>query len=335
MIRVVVVDDSTFMRKLISDIINSDPELEVVGTAADGHELLDNLPKFKPDVITLDISMPNMDGLTTLKHIMDENPIPVVMISAISDDETTFAALDLGAVDFIAKTAGIISVDLNKKKEVILEKIKIAAKAQLSREHKQKPAKQKSLTEKKGIVIIGASTGGPKAIEAILKDIPAGYPIPIVIVQHLPKEYTAAFADRLNKNCTIAAKEIENDETLKPGMAYVAQGGKNLQFSKEGEEIIANIMSPKSDEITPNIDVSMKSAAKTIQNDIIGIILTGMGSDGAEGLLEIKEANGTTLVQDESTCTVPGMPRSAIKNNAASKVIPLSSMAKELVQLGR
>lgn len=336
MIRVIVTDDSAFMRKILSEIISSDPELEVVATARDGQDLLDKLPKYKPDVITLDISMPVMDGITALKRIMQENPMPVIMISALSDEENSFNCLELGAVDFIPKTSGIISIDMNRKKDIIIEKIKAAVTARVD----------KTITEQKlddttnvalnpnYIVVIGASTGGPKAIESILQSLPSDFPVPIVVVQHIPEEFTLAFANRLNRICSIKVKEAANDEILEKGMAYIAPGDYHLEIekTKSGPKVKLN-KQPKLLGVRPNINVTMKSLAQSYGDKVIGVILTGMGTDGTEGFAEIKRNNGRTIAQDELTCIVAGMPKSAIKNGVVDKIVPLQKIAAEIIYM--
>lgn len=336
MIRVIVTDDSAFMRKLLSDLINSDPELEVIATAKDGQELLDKLATHKPDLITLDISMPVMDGITALKKIMEERPLPVIMISSLADEENTFACLELGAVDFIPKTSGIISIDMNKKKEAIIKKIKAAATAKL--DTSITPQNLEDIDAKqlgdRYMVCIGASTGGPKTIESILQAIPKEFPAPIVIVQHMPEEYTLAYAQRLNKSCEIEVKEAEDKEEIRPGTAYVTPGGHHLEIKNDkGVFRFSIVRDIDSKEIVPNINITMKSIAHAYKSHAIGIILTGMGEDGAEGMKEIKKKNGKTIVQDEKTCVVSGMPKATIKAGAVDKIVPLSGIAQEIMRL--
>ncbi|MFP4424690.1 MAG: chemotaxis response regulator protein-glutamate methylesterase [Candidatus Woesearchaeota archaeon] len=334
MIRVIVTDDSAFMCKLLSDIINSDPELEVVATARDGKELLEKLEKNKPDLVTLDISMPVMDGITALKEIMNKNPLPVIMISSLADEENTFTCLELGAVDFIPKTSGIISIDMNKKKDIIINKIKAAFSARLDTTiTEQSVGETKPYSGKYDqILCIGASTGGPKAIESVLQGLPGDFPLPVLIVQHLPEEFTLPFSKRLDRLCALKVKEAENHEAIKPGVVYVAPGDFHMEIKKEKVPVIKLTKDLVVLGVRPSVDVMMKSAAEIYGEKTIGVLLTGMGKDGAEGMKLIKDKNGETIVQDETTSIVPGMPRAAIKLGAATEVVPLSSIAKEVLK---
>ena len=325
MIRVLVTDDSAFMRKLLSDIINSDPELEVVGTAKDGKDMLDKLIKAKPDVITLDISMPVMDGLAALKKIMEENPMPVVMISALSDEENTFASLELGAVDFIPKTSGIISLDMNKKRDTIIGKIKAAVNAKVQRKVTEQVIEGTEAKLKDDHVIcMGASTGGPKAIESVLQALPANFNVPLVIVQHIPSEFSSSFVKRLSRNSSLEIVEAQDGKAFRKGVVYIVPGDSNL-------DIVSGKIKLKKSENA--IDDTMKSLVKLYGSKTLGVILTGMGKDGVAGMKAIHKDGGKTIVQDESTCVVPTLPVSVVKAQAADKVVPLSSIAKEMINV--
>jgi two-component system, chemotaxis family, protein-glutamate methylesterase/glutaminase len=336
MIRVLVTDDSAFMRKLLSNIINSDDELEVVAVAKNGQELLEKLPIYTPDVVTLDISMPIMDGVEVLKRIMDENPLPVVMISALSDEENTFKCLELGAVDFIPKTSGIISIDMGKKKEIIIEKIKIAYKAKIDKKSLSQIEENKinnTNYKKDQIIGIGASTGGPKAIETVLAGLPEKFRTPIIIIQHIPIEFTSTFAKRLNKICSLRIKEAEADETVEEGIVYIAPGGFHLRLEKQKKSTFIRLSKEAAvNGMRPSIDIAFESIGKGFGKNAIGVILTGMGSDGTTGLGVIKKNGGFTIAQEESTCVVPGMPRKAIDAQVIDKIIPLEHISKELME---
>ncbi|MCB9362653.1 chemotaxis response regulator protein-glutamate methylesterase [Candidatus Woesearchaeota archaeon] len=338
MIRVIVTDDSAFMRKLLSDVINSDPELDVVTTARDGQDLLNKIEEFSPDLITLDISMPVMDGITALKKIMAEKPLPVIMISALSDEENTFNCLELGAVDFIPKTSGIISIDMNKKRDIIIEKIKTAMKAKLEQGITEQNTKEFATGSKHSdkVVLIGGSTGGPKAIESILQALPKDFPAPILIVQHIPEEFTLAFAARLNRTAEIQVKEAVNGELIRPGVAYIAPGNFHMLIDKIGHERCIKLT--KDDKIhgfRPSIDALFSSAAESYQKDSVGIILTGLGEDGKKGMMDIKAKKGMTIVQDPKTCIVRGMADNIIHAEAAERIIPLNEIAQTIIKILR
>ena len=334
MTRVIVTDDSAFMRKILSDIIGSDPELEVVATAKDGQDLLDKIVDFRPDVITLDISMPVMDGLSALGRIMDENPLPVVMISALSDEENVFSALEMGAVDFIPKTSGIISIDIHKKKDVIIGKIKAAAQSRL----------QKGLTEQniddtqiakihpKGwIICLAGSTGGPKTIESFLQALPAGFTSPVVILQRLPKEFCAGFVRRLNKNCSIAVKEAEEGEVLREGFAYVVPVDSCISLKESSQGVLAHV-SPI-DGGASFIDASLKEIAHAYKDKALGIIVSGMNEEGKAGAKEIKDFNGVVICQDEASSIMPTLPTSVIKGGFADHVVHARDIADKVMEM--
>jgi two-component system chemotaxis response regulator CheB len=330
--KVLVVDDSAFMRKIISDMINSDPQLNVVGTARDGVDALKKIPQIHPDVITLDVNMPRMDGLTTLKQIMKERPLPVIMVSAATQEgaETTFQALNLGAVDYIPKPSGQISLDVNKIKNELVAKIKTAMKAKIIT-HKHIPrsrikTKQK-LKEK--VITIGASTGGPPALEKILTQLPRNIP-PTLIVQHMPSGFTSSFAKRLDELCNFYVKEAEKGDIIKQGQALIAPGGYHMTVTTEGR--IQLDTGPPEHSVRPAVDPLMRTAAEVYGSETIGVILTGMGRDGSSGLKAIKENGGRTIAQNEATCTVFGMPKAAIDDGNVDKVLPLSKIPKQIMQ---
>lgn len=333
-LRVLVVDDSAFMRKIIADIINSDPLLEVVGTAVDGIDALEKIAKLKPDVITLDVNMPRMDGLTTLKHIMERNPLPVVMLSNVTQEgaEITFKALKMGAIDYVPKPSGELSLDIHKIKTEIIDKIKNAANAKITiHEHKTQTVSTVKRPQKfkQKIITIGASTGGPPAIEDILLQLPANVP-PILIVQHMPVGFTKLFAQRLNSLTNFTVKEAEEGDAIVPGQALIAPGGHHMIVTKEGKIHLDD--GPPLHSVKPAVDPMMETAAEVYKAETIGIILTGMGRDGALGMKRIKKFGGTTIAQDESTCTVFGMPKAAIEEGCVDKVLPLSRIPQEIIR---
>ncbi len=330
--KVLVVDDSAFMRKVITKMVDSDPQLTVVGTAFDGRNALKRIEELNPDVITLDVNMPRMDGLTTLQKIMEKNPIPVVMVSATTKEgaEITFRALKLGAVDYIQKPSGQISLDIETVQAELVEKIKTAAQANIvTHEHETySPIKiVEGDTEK--IITIGASTGGPPAVEQVLVHLPENTP-PILIVQHMPEGFTKLFADRLNKLCSFQVKEAQNGDVIEQGLALIAPAGQHMKVSSNGRVKLDK--GPTQYGVRPAVDPMMKTAAKVYQNQVIGVILTGMGRDGSCGMQAIKENGGKTIAQNQKTCTVYGMPKTAIEEGNVDKILPLTKIPKQIIK---
>ncbi len=309
-IKVLVVDDSFLMRRIISDIVNSDPHLEVVGKAKNGDEALEKVAALKPDVVTLDINLPLRNGIDVLTEIMKTRCTRVIMLSAYtrSGAVDTIKALELGAVDFIAKPSGEISLGLEKLENEIIEKIKLAASIDLDkcRADFRTAGTGRVETEKvpgiKGLVIIGASTGGPEAILSIMKGIPGNLQVAFLIIQHMPKGFTLSFAERISWESGIRAKEAEDGDILTPGRAFIAPAGSHLVLVKDNAEVKIKLTDdPLVNFVRPSIDVSMISAADIFGKDIIGVILTGMGKDGLEGARKIKAAGGKIFVQDEQS----------------------------------
>lgn len=340
-IRVLVIDDSFLMRRIISDIINSDPELEVIGRAKDGGEALDKVLALAPDVVTLDVNLPVKDGIAVLEDIMKKKPTRVIMLSAYTraGASVTMRALELGAVDFIAKPSGEISLGLDKLKNEIIAKIKLAAKVDLNRYLATFQSSSLTLIEKvkpaliKKLVIIGASTGGPRAILDIMQDIPLDLPAAFLIVQHMPKGFTLSFAERIAWHSGIRAKEAEEDDIIAPGRIFVAPAGFHMVLESYREQVRIRLTdSPMVNFLRPSIDVTMFSAAEIFGKDIIGVILTGMGKDGLDGARKIKENGGRIIVQDEETSVIWGMPRSIAKAGLADEVLPLSKIAEAIMK---
>lgn len=332
LIKVLVVDDSAFMRKAISKILSSDPEIEVVGTARDGADALEKVAELSPDVITLDVEMPKMDGLTTLAHIMHEKPIPVVMLSALTGEGTkaTVRAMSLGAVDFIQKPSGTISLDIEKIRDEIIKKVKAASRARVKK-LKFKPIKKTYFFRKRErVVVIGSSTGGPQALTLLLSALPEDIPASFLVVQHMPKEFTKSFAERLDSVSKLEVKEAEDGDKIKRGRALIAPGDRHM-LVKNSEVILDD--GPKINAVRPAADPTMISAAHMYGDKVIGVILTGMGSDGAHGIRVIKENGGYTIAQDESTCVVFGMPKAAIATGCVDTVLPIEEIPKQLVEV--
>ncbi|NLI15800.1 MAG: chemotaxis response regulator protein-glutamate methylesterase [candidate division Zixibacteria bacterium] len=353
--RVLVVDDSAFMRKAISLMLESDPEIEVVGMASNGEDGIELNQKLKPDVITLDIEMPRMDGLTALKRIMSENPTPVMMISSLTTEgaEATLEALSLGAVDFIPKQLSFVALDIVKIKDELLAKIKHIArnKPRFSKSTigtiratspKVKPVDlptppsgaTKKVQKKFNIVAIGTSTGGPPALQAVLPLLPKNFPVPITVVQHMPATFTKSLADRLDGISNIHVKEAEHGEKLMAGTAYIAPGGKHLLVKgRPGSAEVFLSDEPRDTLHRPAVNVMVKSVADLYGGSVLGVIMTGMGSDGLEGIRQVKKNGGMAFAQNMETCVVYGMPRAIVDNGLADKVIPIDNMAAEIVNM--
>ncbi|MBU1366993.1 MAG: chemotaxis response regulator protein-glutamate methylesterase [Candidatus Omnitrophica bacterium] len=353
MIKVLVIDDSLFMRTLISDMLNSNPEIKVIDTAKDGEEAIKKLSSLKPDCITLDLAMPGWDGLTTLEHIMDEQPTPVIILSAHSrkDADITIKCLERGAVGFVVKPSGELSLDIEAIKHQLLEEVKAASQVRRSslaarRSKKTKYASRRAYRQAgftlhaSRIVVIGASTGGPQTLEGILYSLPINFPVPVIIVQHMPSRFfTESLAGHLNKITDLEVKVAQNNEVLKPGRVYLAPSGcqltlKSRRSSHESQdtEVVTCLKEVAHDILTPSVDITMKSAAEVYGGNAIGIILSGMGYDGREGMKAIKEAGGKTIAQDESSL-IFGMPKAVIDAGYADKVLPVEAIADAMMEL--
>jgi len=338
-IKVLVVDDSLFMRTLIRDLLNSDPEIEVVDTAKDGKEAVSKITKLKPDCVTLDLAMPGWDGLTTLKHIMNKCPAPVIILSAYSkrDADITVECLNAGAVGFVLKPSGELSLNIENVKHQLLEEVKAASKIELEKVKsltRKKPKRHKrKLVGVNKIIVIGASTGGLQTLESILPSLPADFPVPIIVVQHLPNMFfTESLAERLNRDCELTVKVAESNEIIQAGMIYLAPGGFHMTLgSLPNREVTPCINEAKNDSLTPSIDLAMKSVTKIFNENTVGIILSGMGHDGCQGMKAIKESGGNTIVQDESSL-IFGMPKAVIDAGAADKVLPAGEIAEAIME---
>lgn len=330
-IKVLVVDDSIVMRRIIADLLSKDEEIEVVGAARNGAEALEMVRQFNPDVVTMDIEMPVMDGLTALQHIMAESPRAVVMLSSMDKRQAdiTLKSLDLGAVDFIPKTAGSLSLDLEKESEGIIAKIKSAAKAKIVPRRAPGSVQPTKMLTLSGdwIVVIGSSTGGPKALPEVLSRLPANLPAAVLVVQHMPEGFTRSFAERLNWVSALEVKEAEDGEDIKKGKVYLAQGNKHLVLKGNRLHLDGG---PKVNYVRPAVDVLMNSVAPQYGPRTVGVVLTGMGSDGAEGMQLIKKMGGKTIVQNEETCVVYGMPKAVVDLNAADRIVPLEDIAQAI-----
>ena len=337
-IKVLIVDDSALIRKILSEIIHTAPGMEVVGTASDPHIAREKIKKLSPDVLTLDIEMPKMDGISFLKKIMSLRPMPVIMISTLTEKgaQVTMEALSIGAFDFIPKPKMDEQNKLLSYQQEIIGKIRAAANsniAQIDRGQRKKP-KRTTTSELAGYIpysgfmlAIGASTGGTEAIKDVLMGMPANCP-PIVIAQHIPESFSASFARRLNSCCPIHVHEAVNGENILPGHAYLAPGSEHLYIKKKGAGYVCQLSAGELvNRHRPSVDVLFESVAKECGNKVSAALLTGMGADGAKGLLQIKQAGGYTVVQDEATSVVWGMPGVAVSMHAHKEELPLLKVA--------
>ena len=342
-VKVLVVDDSAFMRKAISGMLEKDPMIEVVGTARDGEEALEKIKALDPDVVTLDIEMPKMDGLTALRHIMMECPRPVIMVSSLTQEgaEATFKALELGAVDYIPKQLSKVSLEIVKIEKELQEKVKSVAKKKGKLKVKRKKIPEKSVdttqfkgkVQKRDLVGIGVSTGGPMAVQQVLTKLPADFPAPILIAQHMPEAFTGPFAKRLDEICKISVKEAENGEVVKVGVAYVARGGHHLRMVQKVSRIELEVSKePKDALYKPSVNELMHSIAVGVGKRGLGVILTGMGNDGLKGIEELKKRGGRAIAQSEKTCVVYGMPRAIVEANLADEVVDIGDMAEAIIR---
>lgn len=339
-IKVLVVDDSALIRSLLSDIVRADAELQLVGVAPDAYVARDLIKQHAPDVITLDVEMPRMDGLTFLDKLMKGRPTPVVMISSLTErgSEATLRALELGAIDFVAKPKLGIADGMQAYAEEIRAKLKVAARARMIR---RTPAPERPSerglpivgTEK--LIAIGASTGGTEAIKEVLLGLPADSP-GVVITQHMPAGFTRSFAARLDKLCRVSVSEARDGDRILPGTALLAPGGLHMEVARSGANYVARLSeAPQVNGHRPAVDVMFASAARCAGRNLIAALLTGMGKDGARGLLEIREAGGYTVAQDEASCVVYGMPREAAEIGAAEEVLPLEEIGPALLAQAR
>lgn len=348
-IKVLIVDDSLFMRKLLSDILSSDG-IEVAGIAKSGSEALKKIPQIKPDVITLDLVMPGWDGLTTLKHIMEEYPTPVIILSGHSREgaDITMECMTSGAVGFILKPSGELSLDIEKVAPELLKLVRAASKVDVGKIRALfaptvRPVKYRAVARDR-IIVIGASTGGPQTLVAILSSLPPDFSPPIIIVQHMPGiEFTQSLAEHLKRVCKLMVRVAEHNEIIARKKVYLVPGGYSMTLQtidhrpqtidrENDAEVVMRLVKDKPDALTPSINTTMRSAAEIFSGSAIGVILTGMGSDGAEGMEAIKNSGGKTLVQDESSL-IFGMPKVVIDRGCADSVLPAGKIAERIVEL--
>jgi two-component system chemotaxis response regulator CheB len=351
-IRVLVVDDSAFMRRRIGEAIRSEPDMELAGTAINGLDALLKVEQLQPDVVTLDVEMPELDGLTALRHLMARYPRPVVMLSSgtHAGAEATIRALSIGAVDFVGKPSGAISLDFERVREELLQKIRIAAKARVrgslvadkaSADSAQTPtisrpdgAPPRPTDRRRGraferLVVIGSSTGGPRALGTVVAGLPDDGRTAYLIVQHMPAGFTRSLAERLNTMSPLSIRETANGDALAAGTALVAPGDYHVLIGPTG--FVELDEGQRVNGVRPSVDVTMASAVAHFGNRVMGVVLTGMGHDGSDGAAAIHQAGGQVLAEDESTCVVWGMPRAVVERGVADRVVPLDRMADAIV----
>jgi two-component system chemotaxis response regulator CheB len=358
-IKVVVVDDSAFMRKALAAMLGKDPEIEVVATARDGEEGLEMIRRHQPDVVTMDIEMPRMDGLTALRHVMMEMPRPVLMVSSLTTEgaEATLKAMELGAVDFIPKQLSKVSLDIVKIEDELRAKVKTIARRRMSHlaraplagrsrpapsaaaggvpaagERPARPARP-SGAQCRDLVAIGVSTGGPPAVQKMLSALPQDFPAGILIAQHMPAAFTGPFAKRLDGVCRITVKEAEDGERLQHGVAYVAPGGRHLRIDQKVSRIDVRVVDePREALYKPSASVLFDAVAAGVGRRALGVVLTGMGSDGLEGMRTLKAKGGRALAQSDSTCVVYGMPKAIVDAGLADEIVDIDDMGEAILQ---
>jgi two-component system chemotaxis response regulator CheB len=348
-ITVVLADDSALMRKKIREILERDSGIQVVGSARNGQEAVDLVKQHEPSVVTMDINMPVMDGITALQVIMMESPRAVIMLSSLTQEGalTTFECIELGAIDFVAKPSGTISLDIELQAQEIITKVRTAARSRPGtpprrRPVRERPAERSATCQVRSdglatqVVVIGVSTGGPKTLLDVLPFLPVDLRAAVLIVQHMPAAFTKPFAQRLNDSSLIDIKESEPGDILMNGKGYLARGGTHMTLAKRGHgggALIRHTTFPADKPHIPSVDVMMNSALEVFGKNIVGVLLTGMGDDGADAMASIRRAGGRTIAEDESTCVVFGMPAQAIARGGAEFVLPVFDIPKKIVEL--
>ncbi|MHA6251276.1 protein-glutamate methylesterase/protein-glutamine glutaminase [Oceanobacillus sp. CAU 1775] len=351
--RVLIVDDSAFMRKMITSILESDSRIKVIGTARNGADGIKKIKSLKPDVVTMDVNMPVLDGISALQIIMKEMPLPVIMLSSQTarGTDNTIAAIEEGAVDFIMKPSGEISLNIEMIKNEIVSKVIAASSATIGiepkeiiqlppkEEVKKKVEKQRVISEKKRtIIVLGTSTGGPRALQKVITSLPKDFRTPILIVQHMPKGFTKSLADRLNGMTHLHVKEAEHGEVIQAKSVYIAPGGFHMRVEKVGSNfVIHTSQDAPINNHRPSVDALFFSASKLYNINKIAVVLTGMGNDGSAGIINMKEEDQDTIILSESekTATIYGMPRAAYETNVVDQVLPIDQVGKFLGEITR
>jgi two-component system chemotaxis response regulator CheB len=357
-IKILIVDDSALMRRQLTQLFQEEGDFEV-RLARNGQEAIEENLRFKPDVVTLDINMPEMDGLTALSHMMAARPVATVMVSSLTDKGAlaTFEALALGAVDYIAKPGGTISLSIDDIKADLIAKVRSAARAKLktSKEIKKpgglaqrlreeravKPPRpvfvRRGLNAQKGLVIIGVSTGGPSTLEGILPNLPADFPFPVIVAQHMPPTFTGAFAQRMNNQCALEVVEVTRPMDVVPGTVYISRGGADAVVAERAGKLTVLIKPESSSHLWhPSVELLGRSVLEHCEpTQVIAVMLTGMGHDGADAFTEIKKMGGRTIAESEESCVVFGMPKELIDRGGASLVLPSEKVATQLISWAR
>lgn len=350
-IRVLIVDDSSFMRMAIRSILSKDPTFDIVGTAADGVEGVEKAIALKPDIITMDVEMPRMDGIAALKQVMSKAPTKVIMVSTLTNEgaKSTFEALDAGAIDYIPKNVTDSADAQNIFRQELLRKLKEAVKSRFTRPLgatapamrsaatasvvPPRPTSSRFVGKKIQYVGIGASTGGPVALQEVLSRIPVNFPYGIMVGIHMPKAFTGPYADRLNAKCSMTIREAVDGDILKPGLALIAPGGMHTTLVRQGSQIVVKTQ-PTSNYpqyvYIPSVDLMLSSMVEATGGAMLGVILTGMGSDGFKGMQLLKQKGGVTIAQDEATSTIYGMPKACVDGGVADEVLPLGQIGFEI-----
>ncbi len=349
-VRVLVIDDSAFNRRTIVKMLESLPNVEVIGYACDGEEGLRKVIDLSPDLITLDLEMPRMDGFTLLRIVMQKQPTPIIVVSSRSDDEDVFKALELGAVEFVPKPSSKVSPILMDIREELLAKVRgvtaanlknVMVRTRTATQISDKPPKRSvrinaftdAVRQDFRMVVIGSSTGGPPALQNIFSAIQDEVPVSFAVAQHMPPDFTRAFAERLNRFSALKIREAENGDIVRPGEVLIAPGGKNLEFFPKGKDIIAKVSEPKGHQrYLPSVDTMFSSAATIFGRRLLGVVLTGMGNDGAMGVHAIKQNGGSAFAEAEESCVVFGMPKEAIATGMVDQVIALPLICKEILR---
>ena len=346
MIRVLLADDSALMRKTLKKILETDPEIQVVAAARDGEDVVVKAREIKPDVITMDVNMPGQDGITALQYIVNEKICPVVMVSSLTQEGamTTFEALELGAFDFVGKPGGTVSGDMEKVSKELIDKIKAAAKApdrsgftqrlarvsQKSARHEPRSTKSARIMK---AVVMGISTGGPKVIYEVLPLIPPDINAALFLVQHMPPNFTSSYVKRLNENSPIEVVEAKAGTKIEAGIVYVGSGGRHLNLVKNSKgDVIIRLTSKPDHLFIPSVSVMMQSVLDIYGERTVGVIMTGMGNDGADAMLSISRAGGITIAESEESAIVFGMPGETIKRGGAQIIVPIWDIAQEIVR---
>ncbi|GAB4288942.1 MAG: chemotaxis response regulator protein-glutamate methylesterase [Thiohalomonadaceae bacterium] len=358
-VRVLIVDDSGFFRRRLTEMLNADPRLEVVGAAADGAQAVELVAKLRPDVVTMDIEMPVMDGIAATRRIMTATPTPILMFSSLTTDgaKATLDALDAGAVDYLPKKFEDISRDQDEAKRQLCERVyAIGSNKRAARPQRPAPAAPTAAVRpaaapaaaavrpatgtmpaaRRGqyrLVAIGTSTGGPVALQQVLTKLPGNFPLPLVLIQHMPGSFTPAFAQRLNQQCAIEVREAKDGDELKPGLALLAPGGKQMVLDQRaGRTTVRITESDPGQNYKPSVDVTFSSVARIFPGQTLAVVLTGMGADGREGARLLKQGGSSVWAQDEASCVVYGMPAAIVEAGLADAVLPLSDIGMAISQ---